>query len=335
MCYNNGTYQQKDKNMKEELQRKNVFMVVYGVETMKEVLLIFRADYKSIKNVESTKSESLQLSINLFQRYLLAITYLYSISSIKNNLKLFKAIIKKEGGEFSEIALKVFHIGGGKDEKIPSIYSTVSAKTEEKIIVRENQDNSNKLDVKKEIKRVKELLNNKSYSVRHNQDEKQVRSYHIAYLLGLGGGRRFAEILKTATIKTVRGKYIYSGILKKDVNDKTVIEVNLIGLTIDEYKTYNKELRMHLNKKLKAQKKTTLKIVTEAQINTLFSKVYNNAVKRISGDKVPNFHELRHYFTIEGTTLFKRKGESDRETRYRILGHAVKSDSTRTYATTK
>ena len=64
MCYNNGTYQQKDKNMKEELQRKNVFMVVYGVETMKEVLLIFRADYKSIKNVESTKSESLQLSIN-------------------------------------------------------------------------------------------------------------------------------------------------------------------------------------------------------------------------------------------------------------------------------
>jgi hypothetical protein len=178
-------------------------------------------------------------------------------------------------------------------------------------------------------------LDDKSYSVRPNQDEKQVRSYHIAYLLGLTGGRRFAEILKTATIKKSGKKYSYSGILKKDKNDKTVIEVNLIGLTIDEYKAYNKELRTHLNKKLRATKKSTLKATTEAQINTLFSKVYNNAVKRISGDKVPNFHELRHHYTIEGTTLFKRTGESDRETRYRILGHAVKSDSTRTYATTK
>jgi phosphoenolpyruvate synthase/pyruvate phosphate dikinase len=123
--------------------------------------------------------------------------------------------------------------------------------------------------------------------------------------------------------------------MPKDFKVGIMVETPACALTIDEYKTYNKELRMHLNKKLKAQKKTTLKIVTEAQINTLFSKVYNNAVKRISGDKVPNFHELRHYFTIEGTTLFKRKGESDRETRYRILGHAVKSDSTRTYATTK
>jgi len=88
--------------------RADLFKSVYGVETTKEILEVFRADYQDIKNIEGRKSESLQRAINIFQRYLLAITYLYKVSSIHNNLQVFKKVIKEEGGELEDYALKVF-----------------------------------------------------------------------------------------------------------------------------------------------------------------------------------------------------------------------------------
>jgi len=320
--------------MKIEKQRAILFNSVYGVDTLPKVLNVFTKDYRSIKNIEGTKSESLQLSINLFQRYLLAITYMYSTSSIKNNLKQFKAIIKKEKGEFPEIAEKVFHIGGGKDEAIPSIHKIVSAKTDENIAKKESTKTATVFDVQKEILSIKKILSDRTYSIAKNQTEPQVRAYYISYLLGLTGGRRIAEILLTSSIKKSGDTYIFDGILKKEKNDKTVVEANLLYLSIKDYRAYQKELRAFISSKLK-DKKLTLKTVKIGQINTIFSKVFNNAIRRISDDRVPNFHELRHHYTIEGTKMFKREGESDIDTRYRILGHKVKSDTTRTYATTK
>ena len=318
-----------------ESQRAEILKATYGVDTFPKVLKVFEADYKSIKNIEGTKSESLQKSINLFQRYLIAITYLYSLSTIKNNLKQFKAVIKKEGGELQEIAEKVFHIGGGKDEKIPSIHKMVSAKTEEKITEREQSQNENNFNIEDEIKRVKTLLTLNAYVVKKNQNPKQVKSYYLAYIIGLSGGRRFTEIFKTTDIKKKGSSYFYTGILKKENNTTTAIEVNLIGLTVKEYRAYQKELRSYIDDKLQATKEKSLKDTTIAEINSTFSKVYNNAIKRLSRETIPNFHELRHHYTIKGTELFNRSGESERETRYRILGHELKEDTTRTYATAK
>jgi len=319
----------------EKQERIELFKSVYGVESTKEILEVFRADYREIKNIEGTKSESLQKAINIFQRYLLAITYLYKISSIHNNLQAFKKVIKEEGGELEEYTLKAFHFGGGKADKIPSIYKLLSAKTTKKIEEREVNEGNSDFEVISEIKRVKVKLENSSYSVASNQNPQQVRSYYLAYILGLSTGRRFTELLKTVTIHSLKSGLFFRGILKKDLTGSKQIEANIIHLSEEEVKGYLKELRTHLNAKLKATKKKTLTATTENEINSIFSKVYNNAVKRISSDQVPNFHELRHHYTITGTELFKRDGESERETRYRILGHELKEDTTRTYATTK
>jgi len=143
------------------------------------------------------------------------------------------------------------------------------------------------------------------------------------------------KILKTVTVHSLKSGLFFRGILKKDLTVSKQIEANIIYLSETEVKGYLKELRAYLNNKLKATKKQTLTATTPNDINGIFSKVYNNAVKRISSDQVPNFHELRHHYTVAGTQMFQREGESERETRYRILGHELKEDSTRTYATTK
>ena len=320
--------------------RAELFNTIYGADTLEGILKVFRADYNLIKNIEGTNTEMYKTSTKLFQRYLLAITYMYSISSIKNNLKKFKAVIKEESGELGEIAQRVFFIGGGKDGTIPSIHKIVFNKTEEKIKERESKPQRKKINIESEISRVKTILKKSDYRPSNNQTEQGVRSYYLAYLLGLSGGRRFAEIIKTSHIVKKGESYIFRGILKKEKNDPTIIEVNLIGLTISEYRAYQKELRAIIDSELQATKGKTLEEVSINEINTFFSKKFNNAVLRISDKIIPNFHDLRHLYSIEGTELFKRvkedgETESNQEVRYRILGHKPKSDSTRTYATSK
>jgi hypothetical protein len=315
-------------------EREELFKSVYGVSTTKGILEVFRKDYREIKNIEGTKSESLQLAINIFHRYILAVSFMYKVSSISNNIQAFKQVVREEGGELEEYVLRAFHIGGGKGDSIISIHRLLSERTTKKIENREENSNRNNFDVTYEISRVKEMLKNESYKVTSNQDENQVRSYHLAYILGLSTGRRFTEILKSVTIHSLKDGVFFKGILKKDSTNKK-IEANIISLSETEVKSYLKELRTHLNAKLKTTKKKSLKDITENEVNSIFSKVYNNAIKRISSDKVPNFHELRHYYTITGTTMFIKDGESEREVRYRILGHEIKEDTTRTYATIK
>jgi integrase len=303
--------------------RKETFRTVYGVETIKEVSEQFRAEYRKLKN----KKDGFDEVSSLFQKYVLSITFLYSIPSIKNNLGVFRKVINEEGGIWKETTKSSFYIF--------DVYRAVTTITDTKMTKKEASKKDMAFDVKSEIKKVKTMLEYKTYSVARNQNEEQVRSYYISYLLGLSTGRRFTEIFKTVTIRKKGKNYIFNGILKKDKNQKSEIEANLLYLSADETKSYIKELRDFINAKLKATKKITLKEASEGDINSIFSKVYNNAIKRITDDKVPNFHELRHYYTIEGTDVFRNGSESDRDVRYRILGHHVKADSTRTYATIK
>jgi len=302
--------------------RKQTFLTVYGVETIKEVSEQFRAEYKTLKN----KKNSFDDVSNLFQKYVLSITFLYSTTSIKNNLGIFRKVVNQEGGIWKETVKSSFYIF--------DIYKAVSASTSEKLAEKEEEDKELSLNVKEEILNVKELLNNRAYNVARNQKDDQVRSYYLAYILGLATGRRFTEILKTVTIVKKDNNLFFEGILKKDKQQQTGIEANLLYLSLEEVEGYLTELRIFINTKLKAKKKT-LKTATENEINTIFSKVYNNSIKRITGDRVPNFHELRHYYAIEGTEEFRNDSESDRDVRYRILGHHQKADSTRTYKTIK
>ena len=306
-----------------ERQRAEIFNTVYGAYTTKEITELFRADYIKVNNDKQGFDEV----ISLFPKYVLAITFLYSISSIKNNLKIFRKVIKEEGGIWRDTAKSSFYIY--------DVYKVVSDNTDEKLDQKEQNQKDVQFDTTNEIARVKNMLDRKSYHVASNQNVEQVRSYHLAYILGLSTGRRFTEIFKTVTIHSLKKGQFFRGILKKESNQKNELEANLIGLSVHEARKYTKELRTYLNAKLKDTRKQTLAKTTENQINTIFSKVYNNAVKRISGDKIPNFHELRHYYAIEGTEIFRRNGESDKDVRYRILGHHVRDDTTRTYSTIK
>ena len=306
-----------------EAIRKQTFLTVYGVENIKEVSELFRADYNKLKN----KKNGFDEVSSLFQKYVLSITFLYSIPSIKNNLGIFRKIINKEGGIWKETTKSSFYIF--------DVYRAVTAITDKTITKKEETKKDMAFNVYDEIIKIKNMLDNKTYNVARNQNEQQVRSYYISYLLGLSTGRRFTEIFKTVAIKKKGKNYIFDGILKKDKNQKNEIEANILYLSIDETKSYLKELRAFINAKLKTTKKKTLKELSEGEINAIFSKVYNNAIKRITGDKIPNFHELRHYYTIEGTEVFKRDDETPKDTRYRILGHHIKEDSTRTYKTIK
>jgi len=299
------------------------FKTVYGVGTVKEVSELFRADYKKLKN----KKNGFDEVSGLFNKYVLAITFLYSIPSIKNNLGIFRKVINEEGGIWKETVKSSFYIF--------DVYKAVSDSTEQKLIKKEENQKGLEFNVIEEIKRVKTLLDTRTYDVKKNQKEPQVRAYYLAYIKALAGGRRFAEVIKTATIVKKGSGYIFRGILKKDRSQKNEVEANLIVLTVDEYRAYTKELRSFINAKLKATKRPPLKDLTESQVNSIFSKVFNDAIKRISDGKVPNFHELRHYYAIEGTELFKVGTESDKDVRYRILGHHMKEDSTRTYKTIK
>jgi len=309
-----------------EAIRKETFKTVYGVETIKEVSELFRKDYIKIKN----EKDSLDEVFKLFQRYVLSITFLYSITSIKNNLGIFRNIINEEGGIHKETTKSSFYIF--------NVWGVADKKTKSKITEKETYRKEMTFDVKSEIQRVKTMLEDKTYENQkksNNQTVEQIRSYYLAYILGLSTGRRFTEILKTVSIRKRGNSYIFNGILKKDKNQKSEIEANLLYLNIDEVKSYLKELRDYINSKLITSKKMTLEVATESDINTIFSKVYNNSVKRITSNKVPNFHELRHYYAIEGVEVFRIDFESDKDVRYRILGHHIKADSTRTYATLK
>jgi len=310
-----------EKNINDET-RKNTFKAVYGVPTQ-EVLELFRADYKAIKNDE----EALAKARNLFQKYVLAITFLYSAPSIKNNLGAFRKVVNEEGGIWKETVKSSFYIF--------DVYKAVSEVSEQKLKEKEEAQKSLTFEIKTEIERTKSILEDRTYKIARNQSEQQVRVYYISYLQALAGGRRFAEILKTAKIYKKGAGHVFKGILKKDRSDKTEVEANLLYVSVDEYKAYTKELRNYIELRVKSSKDKALKDITEQELNLMFSKVFNGAIKRITDDKVPNFHELRHYYAIEGTRVFRAENESDKDVRYRILGHHIKADTTRTYKTIK
>ena len=114
-------------------------------------------------------------------------------------------------------------------------------------------------------------------------------------------------LIRTSTLIIVkRGKKItFDGLLKG--NDKA-IEGHIIGLDYLEVKQYLEELREYAK----------TKEMTENEVNAKYSKVFNNAMKRIG---VGNVKSTRHNYSVAGSQLFKRENEGLEDTITRILGH--------------
>jgi len=278
-------------------QRREVFQEIYEVSLFSEVLDLFEKDYNSCKNKGLSKIQ------DLYKRYSYAIFFLYSPSSIRNNLVKFKNIIKKNGGKYEANAIEVF--------TIDAIYAPIKAKDEEvkkelKANVQAGETTDlNPQKVIDEINDFKEELEKRTYSLSRNQKEEQVRAYRIVAMLGLATGRRFTELMKTLKIKKKGTKITFDGLLK---GNNQAIEGNIIGLTYLEVKKYLEELRAF------AQTKE----MEENEVNAKYAKVFNNAMKRLGVDNVKT---TRHNYSVAGSQIFKREGESLEDTITRILGH--------------
>jgi uncharacterized protein YpbB len=144
----------------------------------------------------------------------------------------------------------------------------------------------------------------RKYKVAKNQNPQQVRAYYLLAILGLATGRRATELLKTLILSKRGDKVYFDGLLKG--NEK--IEGNIIELSYTEVKGYLRELRKFANSKE----------LTETEVNAKYSRVFNNAVKRLG---YKNVKELRHYYAVAGSQLFKKDNETVEDTITRILGH--------------
>lgn len=277
--------------------RREVFEEIYGVPHFGDVLDLFEQDYNRYKN------KGINKIMELYKHYSYAIFFMYSPSSIRNNLVKFKNVIKANGGKYQANALDAF--------TIDSIYAPIKKKDEEtkknlKDKVRAGESTS--IDPQIVINQIEELkveLETKSYKVGRNQKAEQVRAYRIVAMLGLATGRRFTELMKTLTIAKRGSKITFDGLLK---GNNEAIEGNIISLSYSEVKKYLKELREF------AQTEE----MTEDEVNAKYAKVFNNAMKRLG---MNNVKSTRHNYSVAGSQLFKRDGETLEDTITRILGH--------------
>jgi hypothetical protein len=292
-------------------ERAKIFEDIYGVSKMSDILELFRKDYKAVKN------KNLDGVQKLYRDYSYAIFFMYSPSSIRNNLVRFKNIINEEGGKYKANAIESF--------TIDSIYTPLKKKDREvksklKEEVRAGESDSQNIDptiIVEKIKELRQIITSKSYHVAKNQNEPQVRAYHLLAILGLATGRRATELLKTLKLSKRGEKYYFEGLLKG--NDKK-IEGNIIELSYKEVQGYLRELR----------KFADTKELSESQVNSKYSRVFNNAIKRLLGYK--NVKDLRHNYAIAGSQLFKRENETIEDTITRILGHREVFTSALNYA---
>jgi hypothetical protein len=278
-------------------QRREVFKEIYGVSIFSDVLELFEGDYNRYKNKGYTKIQE------LYKHYSYAIFFMYSPSSIRNNLVKFKNVIKKNGGKYQANALEAF--------TVDAIYAPIKSKDEEvhkELKAKVQSGEHTKIDpqtVIDQIQAIKTELDTKSYSMSSNQKEPNVRAYRIIAMLGLSTGRRFTELMKTLEIKKRGTKLTFDGLLK---GNSEAIEGHIISLSYSEVKKYLKELRAF------AQTEN----MTESEVNAKYAKVFNNAMKRIG---VTNVKATRHNYSVAGSQLFKDNNETIEETITRILGH--------------
>ena len=291
--------------------RAIVFKSIYGVSKFTDILDLFREKYATVKDEDVRGIQS------LYKEFSYAIFYMYSPSTIRNNLVSFKNIIKEEGGTLQAIALETF--------TIEAIYAPVKARDQaikEKLRqkFRDGETESQNADPKiviNKIKELKKIVDSKSYldGITNRQKPEQVESYYLLALLGLATGRRATELLKTLVLSKRGDKHYFEGLLKG--NHK--IGANIIELSYKETQGYLRRLRRIVK----------TKELTEKQVNTKYSRVLNNAIKRIMG--YSNVKGLRHNYTVAGSRLFNRKNEDLKETATRILGHKEVFESSLNY----
>jgi hypothetical protein len=289
-------------------QRAEIFKEIYGVSKQSDILEMFENDYNRFKNKGFQKLQE------LYRDYSYAIFFMYSPSSIRNNLVKFKNVIKVNGGKYQANALEYF--------TVDNVYAPIKRKDED--LKKELQEKVRKGEstsiapeiVINEILELKKELDEKSYVWANNQTEEQVRSYKILAMLGLATGRRFTELMKTLKISKHGKKVMFDGLLK---GNSETIEGHIIALEYLTPKVKDKPKVSDLKDFLKELREIVkTEDMTIDEVNSTYARVFNNAMSRLGFGKVKN---LRHNYAVVGSQLFHKEGETNTETITRILGH--------------
>jgi len=280
-----------------QTERRETFKEIYGVETFSEILELFKKDYNKVKNTNAEKGKE------LFRDYSYAIYFMYTPSTIRNNLVKFKNVIKEAGGKYEKNIYNMFTV----DAVYAPIKKRDTERKEEKkeLIMRGENTKINPQVTKDKIRELEKKLTDKDYSVGKNQSKEQVRVYIIFTMLGLATGRRFAELLKTLKFSKRKHNIYFEGLLKG--NEKKIVG-HIIELTYQEARQYLNELRAFVQ----------TNDMTIAELNPRYARIFNNSIKKLVGVSAK---ELRREYAIAGSELFKEGNESVEQTITRILGH--------------
>jgi hypothetical protein len=208
------------------------------------------------------------------------------------------------GGKYQANALEYF--------TVDNVYAPIKRKDEdlkrelqEKVRLGESKTIEPKILIDKILSLKKELEEESYQPIANNQSEDQVRAYRIVAMLGLATGRRFTELMKSLKTSKHGKKVIFDGLLK---GNSEAIEGNIIALEYKEVKDFLKELRTFAK----------TEDMTEDEVNKKYARVFNNAMARLGFGKVK---DLRHNYSVAGSQLFHKEGETITETITRILGH--------------
>jgi len=84
------------------MSKKYFLQEVYGVDTVSDVIDLFIADYNKVKDTNMIESRK------LFQKYVLAMTYKSTATSIAGSLSRFRKAIREQGGKYEADTLDSF-----------------------------------------------------------------------------------------------------------------------------------------------------------------------------------------------------------------------------------
>jgi len=313
---------------KKNYLRERLLIAKYGTKKNKEIFTMFEDKFNELSvGVDDLTINEAKERVGDLLVFIYPFIFSYnSVRSISNNNVEVRNIIKripKPNITFKGLVLDNLVVGNKRIDT--SLDTSIMKKRGEKLNkqIEGDEFHSNAIDIIKEIKRVEEIL--KNIIVTPKTDYHHINVLEI-YLIALSSGRRFTEIVKTAKISPLG---YWRGILKKNKEDKGTYKAYLFRYTNEEINERLERLRGRLRVLNKGS--VPFDDLTEKQISNRYNGKYNKILREYTSE-IKTFHDIRHHWAINGVVEFKTDGESDKETRQRILSHVIPLDASETYS---
>lgn len=313
---------------KKDYLRERFLIGTYKTKKNKEIFRMFINKFLELsKGIDDLTINDVKDRVVEFLEYAYPFIITHnSVRSISNNNVNVRNLIKNipnPNQTFRNILLTNLIIG---NKKLDTSLDTSIMRNREKEVKRKIEEKNfheDAIDVVEEIEKIEKII--KNIPIKNPSDYHHINVLEV-YIIALATGRRFTEIMKSVTISE---SGYWNGILKKKLEDKGTYKAYIFKFTREEINNKLERLRARLRVLTKGSKKYDE--MSEKDIANAYNGRYNNILRTYT-DKVNSFHEVRHHWAINGVKQFKESGESDKETRQRILSHVIPLDASETYS---